>query len=404
MPDKNTSQALRIVHVITRLINGGADENTVISCNYAAASGHDVFLVHGADTRPEILAKVDQRVELVKVPTLVRPLAPVRDIRAFRLLLKTFRNLKPDIVHTHTSKAGILGRFAARLSKVPCIVHGVHIAPFVNVGIIQRSIYKIAEKAVAHITDAYISVSQGMRDAYLDAGIGDPHKHHVIASGFDLDAFRNAGYPEDWRELLGLTPEASRPPVLLMMAAFEPRKRHLEFLNVFQGVAEQFPDVRLVLAGDGNLREVIASEIARLGLERNVKISGFRKDPHRLIALADICVLTSLREGLPRVVMQYLAGGKPCIATNLPGLEEVLHQGINGIVVPSEDINAVADAVIELLENPKEHERLAWGAANTDLSNWDADLMCERIEAVYQRIIGESSIKYRNPAQQVNSP
>src|SRR4051812_43290589 len=115
----DAERPLRIAHVITRLINGGADENTVLSCNHAARAGHDVILVHGADSRPEILAKVDARVRIVALPSLVQPPAPLSDLKALRELIRTFRGRGLQVVHTHTSKAGILGRLAARATRVP---------------------------------------------------------------------------------------------------------------------------------------------------------------------------------------------------------------------------------------------------------------------------------------------
>ena len=180
---------LRIAHVITRLINGGADENTVISCNQAVSSGHYVVLVHGAQTRPEILATVDERVKIVELPSLVRPIAPLGDMKALGDLVRTFHRLRPDVVHTHTSKAGILGRLAARAASVPVVVHGVHIVPFVNVGQLETFAYLKAERAVQGLTHAFIDVSPGLRDLCVTAGVGAPDRHHVVESGFDLSRF-----------------------------------------------------------------------------------------------------------------------------------------------------------------------------------------------------------------------
>ncbi|CAN7706276.1 glycosyltransferase [Mesorhizobium amorphae] len=380
---------LRIVHVITRLINGGADENTVHACNWAAQGGHDVVLLHGETVQPKIMAKVDPRVKLIGVPGLTRSISPVSDVRALFALIRRFRALKADIVHTHTSKAGILGRFAAWAAGVPAIVHGVHIVPFVNVGVAERFTYLALEKLAAPVTNAFISVSAGIRDLCLSAGMGRPDKHYVVHSGFDLDRFRNAVPPDDWRELLRLTPDAPRPPVLLMMAAFEPRKRHREFLDVFEKVEVRLPDAVLVLAGDGPLRSAIESRAKCLGLERQVVFTGYRDDPERLIALADLCLLCSMREGLPRVVMQYLAGGKPCVACDLPGLREVLRPGINGVITPTHDLAAMADAIAALLEDRERLTCLAQGAAATDLSNWDARLMGKRIDAIYRKVLDQ---------------
>jgi glycosyltransferase involved in cell wall biosynthesis len=383
-----THQPLRIAHVITRLINGGADENTVISCNQALRSGHSVMLVHGAQTRQEILAAVDPRVEIVGLRSLIQPIAPLSDMRALGDLVRTFRRHRPDVVHTHTSKAGILGRLAARAARVPVLVHGVHIVPFVNVGRVERHVYLTAERAVEGMTHAFVDVSPALKDMCVKAGVGSPERHYVVPSGFDLALFRNATEPEDWRDLLRLDPDDPRPPIVVMLAVFEPRKRHLECLESFPRIVARFPETRFVLAGDGKLRGEIEARIRMLGLERNVVLTGFHPHPERLIALADVCVLTSAREGLPRVLMQYLAGRRPVIAADLPSMDDVLRDGVNGLVVGS-DLDGLADAVMALLGDSARRAGLARGAAATDLSDWDAALMGKRLDAVYADVLRE---------------
>jgi glycosyltransferase involved in cell wall biosynthesis len=383
---------LRIAHVITRLLNGGADENTVLSCNHAAREGHEVILVHGADTHAEIVAKVDPAVRTVALPSLVQPVVPGSDLRALGDLRRLFARLRPYVVHTHTSKAGILGRIAARATATPVIVHGVHIVPFWNVGEREALAYRNLERAAAGVTDAFVDVSSGMRDLCLEAGIGSPAQHHLIHSGFDLERFRGARPPEDWRELLGLGPDEERPPVLVMVAAFEARKRHAELLAQLPKIVERSPEVRLVLVGDGKLRAEVEAQVEAAGLGRNVIFAGFRPDPERLIALADLCVLASMREGLPRVLMQYLAAGRPVAAADLPGLHDVVVEGVNGTIAPADDLGALGDAIAALLADDERRERLAAGAAATDLSDWDAGRMGDRIEAVYREVI---ATKYR---------
>ncbi len=380
----NTRKRSRIAHIITRLINGGADGNTVYCCNAAARQGDEVVLLHGEVTQPEIIAKLDPRVRRIRVPGLVRALSPVSDIQALWHLTRTLRAFRPDIVHTHTSKGGIIGRVAARLAGVPVIVHGVHIVPFENAGRLQRLVYLAAERATAPITSAFIDVSAGMRDLCVAAGVGRPDQHYVVHSGFDLDRFCSARPPEDWRRLLRLEAHEARPPVLLMMAAFEPRKRHREFLEHFPKIAAEIPNVKLLLAGDGPLRPEIEDFINANNLDRQVILAGFRDDPERLIALADLCLLCSMREGLPRVVVQYLAGGKPCVAADLPGLDEVLRNGENGVVTPPNDLAALAEAAVVLLADRQKLAHLAAGAARTDLSAWDATAMCAEVAAIYE--------------------
>jgi glycosyltransferase involved in cell wall biosynthesis len=391
-----THQPLRIAHVITRLINGGADENTVISCNQAVRSGHSVMLVHGAQTRPEILAAVDARVEIVEVPSLVQPIAPLGDTRALIDLVQTFRHHRPDVVHTHTSKAGILGRLAARAARVPVLVHGVHIVPFANVGPLDRHAYLAAERAVQGMTHAFIDVSPAMRDLCVRAGVGSPERHYVVPSGFDLSLFRNATEPADWRDLLRLRPDDPRPPIVVMLAVFEPRKRHLECLERIPRIVARFPEARFVFAGDGKLRSDVEARIRTLGIERNVVLTGFYPHPEQLIALADVCLLASSREGLSRALMQYLAGSKPVVASDLPSIDDVLRHDVNGLVASSDDLDGLADAVIALLEDDAWRARLARGAARTELSEWGVARMGERIEAVYADVIRER-VRHRMP-------
>jgi glycosyltransferase involved in cell wall biosynthesis len=151
----------------------------------------------------------------------------------------------------------------------------------------------------------------------------------------------------------------------------------------------RFPRVRFVFAGDGALRDAIDARIKTLGIERNVVLTGFHPHPEQLIALADICLLASAREGLPRVLMQYLAGGKPVIATDLQCIDEVLRHDVNGFVARSDDLDGLADAVVALLDDPARRARLARGAATTELSEWDMARMGERLEAVYADVIRE---------------
>jgi glycosyltransferase involved in cell wall biosynthesis len=380
---------LRIAHVITRLINGGADENTVISCNQAVRCRHHVTLIHGGETRPEILTRVDEPVKTVELPSLVRPIAPLADVRAVCDLVRTFHSLKPDVVHTHTSKAGILGRVAARAASVPVVVHGVHIVPFVNVGRLEAFAYLRAERAVEGMTDAFVDVSAGVRDLCVKAGVGAATRHHVVESGFELSRFRAASPPVEWGDLLQIEPGDPRPPVVLMLAVFEARKRHTELLERIPRVVARFPRVRFIFAGDGPLRDAMEARVRTLGVERNVVFTGFYQHPEQLIALADICLIASVREGLPRVLMQYLAGGTPVVATDLPCIDDVLRPDVNGLVVGSDDLDGLADAVVALLEDPARRARLARGAAATELSEWDMSRMGERLEAIYAEVIRE---------------
>lgn len=380
-------ETLRIVHVITRLLRAGSEENVIATCLGQAEKGHEVTLVYGRDHDPGYETRLGDRIRMERIDSLVHPISPGADIRAVREMTRLFRRIAPDIVHTHQSKAGVVGRIAARLANVPHVVHGVHIAPFVNVGRAQRAAYIVVERMMARFTHAFISVSGGMRDAYLDAGIGPREAHHVVYSGMPLDTFIGAVPPDDWRALAGVEAVAPKPPILLMLAALEPRKRHRELIEVFDAVVKRFPEVRLLCAGEGPAREEVEMAIAAAGLQKNVCLLGFHTEPGRLVALADLCLLTSMREGLPRVVVQYMAGGKPTIVSRIPGIEEIAEHGVSGLITDPEDLSDTARAIIEVLSDDALRARLAAGAAATDVTPWQPHSLVEGTEQVYARLV-----------------
>ncbi|TPJ89789.1 glycosyltransferase family 4 protein [Mesorhizobium sp. B2-5-13] len=387
---------MKIVHVLTRLLRAGSEENTLACCLAQARHGHEVLLVHGQEYDPGLRASVAGAIRVVTLEKLINSISPSRDISAFGQLTRLIRDWQPDIVHTHQSKAGIVGRLAAKEANVRCIVHGVHILPFVHVGNAQRLMFLAAERLAAKVTRAFIDVSQAMRDICIANHLGSPDQHHVVHSGFDLTRFANAQWPQEPHLLLGTAAGEPKPPVILMLAALEPRKRHVEFIEAFGQVVDRIPNVRLILAGEGPTRSAVEAAIERSPFANNVRMIGYHCEPERLISLADVCVLTSMREGLPRVVMQYLAGGRASVVSHLPGVEEVVKHGVNGIVTPAEDVGAAAAAIADLLQNERYRAQLAASAKFTDLSSWGMDAMCDRVESIYQSVL-ESALSAARP-------
>ncbi|WDZ80824.1 glycosyltransferase (plasmid) [Ensifer adhaerens] len=385
---------MKIVHVLTRLYRAGSEENTLACCHAQVKHGHEVLLVHGNEYDPSLQASVAKTMRVVGLDALVHPISPSNDFAALRQLSRFFQELRPDVVHTHQSKAGIIGRLAARQANVSGIIHGVHIIPFVQVGSAQKMTFLAAERLTARYTRAFIDVSQSMRDICISHRIGNPAQHHVVHSGFDLARFSHAKWPKEAPRLLGIAPGEPKPPVVLMLAALEPRKRHIEFIEEFPQVVQRVPDVRLILAGEGSARPDIEAAIARSPVAKSIHLIGYHSEPEQLISLADVCVLTSMREGLPRVVMQYLAGGRPCVVSELPGLGEVVKHGVNGVVTPAGDVGAAAAAVADLLQYKPLRAHLAEGARRTDLTSWGIEAMCDSVETVYQSVLA-TPLKHR---------
>ena len=377
---------MRIVHILTRLLRAGSEENTLLTSAGQVARGHEVILLHGRDVMPENAKRYAPGAELVAAPNLVRSLNPVRDIAAFREIRRILIATRPDVVHTHQSKAGIIGRLAAASAKVPLIVHGVHILPFLGVGPVEKAAYLWSERGVARLTHGFIHVSEGMRRACLDHRVGTGLPHHVVPSGFDLTRFAAAEPAADLSALFRRRGDDAPPFVIAMLAALEPRKRHLDLLRQCAGFLQQFPQVRLVLAGEGHLRPEIEAAIAALDLQRQVVLLGFRDDPESIIAAADVCIHCAEREGLPRTVIQYLAVGRPVVMFDLPGIEDLVTDGVNGFVVPQGDWTGLFARLAALIASPEKREEIARAARATNLRRWDAKFMAERTLAIYESL------------------
>jgi len=371
----------KIVHVITRFIDGGADENTLLTCNHQARAGDAVWLVHGAAVSRRMLDQLDPAVGALRLPSLVREISPLKDLAALVRLARLFRRIRPDVVHTHTSKAGIVGRLASLAVPRARVFHGVHILPFVAAPAPVRLVYIALERLAALRTRAFIDVSPEMRALCLKYRIGRPERHFVVPSGMEIARFRAAVPAPDLAALRArLGPRAVLAGYL---AALEPRKRHRALIEALAPVLAAEPDVHLALAGDGHERPAVEALVAERGLGTRVHVLGFRDDPERVIAACDFCLFASLREGLPRAVVQYAAAGKATLATSLPGIEIVLRDGENGYVVAPDDMAGLARRFAELARDAATRKAMAAASATLDLSDWEAAAMARRIEAIY---------------------
>lgn len=379
---------LVIAHVQTRMNrSGGAEENTWASCVHQAQSGHIVHLFCGRSSDVEEYAGRDTPVRVHLVGDLVREVSAKNDVAAYRRLSALFNEVQADVVHTHTSKAGIVGRLAASHAKVPAIVHGVHILPFSNVGLAEKLVYLTAEHIAAPMTDHFIHVSHGTRRAYGLARLGGNRLHSVVRSGMDIEKFQTATWPEDWRELLGVGGDADKPRTILMMAVLEARKRQAEFITGFAQMTRPGENIRLLLAGDGPDSDKLAGLIQSLGVGDRVKLIGHRSDPERLVALADLSTLASLREGLPRTIVQSLAGGKPAVVSPLRGIEEIIDSGRNGLVVRSNDAASVAREAVALVRDTALLKAMTAAAATAPVEAWKFASMFAQLDEAYRETL-----------------
>lgn len=377
-----------VVHILTRWMLAGSEENTLETCIGQVEAGYKVTILYGQDSDPRMLKRIDPRITVVCEPSLVHPIHPVQDVRAVFRIKHQLQQWGATIVHTHQSKAGIIGRVAARLAGTPCVIHGVHIVPFQNAGRFASAFYSAVERMLARYTDCFIHVSAGVRQMYLDQRIGPGKRHEVIYSGMPLDRFMAPQAPTDWRTLLRVDEDAPKPPVVVMLAALEPRKRHIELIESFAAVAEAVPGARLLMAGGGDdsYGPVVQQAIAASKHSSQINFVGHRTDPWSIIALADVCVLCSVREGLPRVVVQYITAGRPAVVSHLDGIDEIVKHGKNGVITPGDDVSALCSTLVDILKNRTELQRLSEGAANTDTSPWTIAAMRNRSNQVYAEL------------------
>lgn len=377
-----------VCHVITRMIRGGADENTLLSCNAQVAAGQRVHLIYGAEYDREFLATLDPKVIRHCVKSMRRAIHPALDFLGLFEIGRIIKAIRPDVVHTHTSKAGVLGRVAAWRAEVPIIVHGVHIIPFLSVGHAQRVLYRWIERRLVHITTAFVDVSQGMRDSCIAEEIGREDQHYVVASGMDLSKFMlSAEEPVGWAEVLASHKvRVENPLFLLLVSRLEPRKRQADFLNVFAKVVQRVPQAVLILAGEGPDDRRIRNRIHELALAENVIWTGFRVDVDRLMKIASIGIISSVREGLPRVAVQYVAAGLPVVATALPGIEQVVRPGENGILVDAGDLTAMEEPLVRLLRDEGLRKSMSARSRGLDLREWSTETMCTRLDEIYRHL------------------
>ncbi len=322
---------MHIVHVITRFIRGGADENTLLTCNGQAEAGHKVTLICGAAFDPTMQAELHSDIAFIIEENLVRPIHPLKDARCYLNLKKLLKKLQPDVVHTHESKAGIIGRLAAKHADVPKIVHGVHILAFMDTDIVKATLFKFLERYVGRFTDAFVHVSPAMQAACKKNNIGNNSQHVVVPSGMKLERYETAK-PIDLAKRLKLPEDSTHYKALLMSGTLEKRKRVAEFVAAFAEVKQAVPEAILLVGGDGAERKNIELIIQQKNLQDSVFLLGYTTELPGWIAATTLCVHMATHEGLPRVIIQYLAAGKPVVATQLDGLDSILTDGKNGFI------------------------------------------------------------------------
>jgi glycosyltransferase involved in cell wall biosynthesis len=383
---------MKIVHIITRLIIGGAQENTLLSCEGQHRLGHDVTLITGPAIGPEgslmdRASSCGYRVEVID--EMRRAILPMRDYRSYRVLVKRLRDLRPDVVHTHSSKAGIIGRWAAHAvrdaASKPMIVHTIHGLAFTaSTHPLINHMYKSLESWTAPITDKIVCVADAMRDQSLAGGVGKPGQYVTVYSGMETAPFLNPPMSREViRRQLGLREDHIAVGTIARLFHL---KGHDDLLDLAPGLCSRFPQLRFMWVGDGLLRSAFEKRIAEMGLQDRFILTGL-VPPARIPELAnamDILVHPSRREGLARALPQGGLCGCPCVTYDIDGAKEGVLSGQTGFVIPPFDKAMFGEAIAQLMGD--ESLRRSMGSAGREfaLKRFDAGVMVQALEKVYQ--------------------
>jgi glycosyltransferase involved in cell wall biosynthesis len=382
---------MRVTHVITRLIVGGAQENTLASVTgLRRIPGLDVNLISGPATGPEGSLEplcAGQPGMLMLLPELVRPVHPWKDGLAFRKMAGMFRRTSPDIVHTHSGKAGILGRWAASRAGVRTIIHTVHGPSFGDFqGAFANGLFRFAERSSAKITTHFVVVADAMKVQYLAAGIGTPAQYTRIFSGIDLDPFLAATNDLELRARFGLEPD---DVVIGKIARLFKLKGHDDLFAIAPSLLQECPRVKFLLVGDGVWRQRFEAKAEALRLRKHFVFTGL-VPPERvpaLVGIMDVLVHLSSREGLARALPQAMAAGRPVVAYDCDGAREVCLDNSTGFLVALGDLGCLRQRLVELAQNPALRERLGGQGQEFVRGRFPVQRMVDDLHKLYLRLI-----------------
>jgi glycosyltransferase involved in cell wall biosynthesis len=384
---------MRICHVITRLIVGGAQENTLLTCEGLYQRKYEVLLIAGPQTGPE--GSLHERArrggyELQVEPHLVRQISPYHDARALLALKRRFRRWQPEIVHTHSSKAGILARRAADAAGVPLVAHTVHGMSFnrTQPRWLQH-FYRMLERGCARRSRLILCVAQAMRDQCLAAGIGTPQSLHVVYSGIETEQFDPAALDaEATRRSWGFPADSV---VAITVARLFVNKGYEQLIPAMHQAAAKCPQIRFVWVGGGPHRDAYLRQLQRLGLRNKVHLTGLVSPAEigSLLAGADMLVHASQWEGLPRAAVQALLVQRPVISFDIDGSPEVVLPRETGLLVPLNDVRELAQAMVMLAGDADLRAAMGRRGRQMCLERFDHRRMVEHIEALYEAAMSQ---------------
>ncbi len=392
---------MKIVHIITRLILGGAQENTLITCKLLAERGHDVTLITGPAIGPEgelFNQTKNEKYNVIVVPKMIRAICPLYDTISYFQIKRLLGRLKPDIVHTHSAKAGILGRFAAHRLKgkwqenIPAVVHTIHglaFHPYQNRWL--NKFYIAVEKSAAKRTEFFISVADAMTEQTLTAGIGEKEKYVTAYSAIEEDDFLKP-IPQEERKSFRLKYGIPEDTIILVtIARLFMLKGHKYIIESARQLSKQFENAVWLFVGDGNLADHFKEQVRQFDLDEKIKFTGLLPPSQIPLAIqsSDILVHCSLREGLARTLPQAMLCGKPAISFDVDGAKEVVNEDTGRLIEPK-SVEQLTTACAELVKDKDLRDKLGRTGRESVKEKFAPETMVDTIEAVYRKLLTNS--------------
>jgi glycosyltransferase involved in cell wall biosynthesis len=395
---------MKIVHIITRLILGGAQENTLITCRLLAERGHDVTLITGPALGPEgALFEQTKNAEYktIVVDKMRRPIKPIYDAVCYFQIKKILAEIKPDIVHTHSAKAGIVGRYAGynlkgKISKEkkPYVVHTIHglaFHPYLNP--VLNKFYIAVENATAKKTDVFITVADAMTEKALAVGMGKADMYTTAYSAIEEDGFLEK--PEelkigDFRRRFGISDQAT---VIVSVARLAELKGHEYIIESARRISPKYDNCVWLFVGDGNLAHKIKEKIQLYNLGYKFKFTGLLPPEQIPLAIhaSDILVHCSLREGLARVLPQAMLCAKPVVSFDIDGAKEVVNE-TTGFLIEPKDVDALTEACEKLIKDSELRQTLGEAGRKSVIEKFAPNTMVDTIETVYNRLLEQNTL------------
>lgn len=398
-------ERVKVLHLITHLGFGGALDNTLLTVKGHSRDRYEVHLAAGAIEPGEDYADWSARAQgyadaLFIFPSLGRSVQLLRDIRALHQLTDFMREQNYQIVHTHTTKAGILGRIAARRARVPVVIHTFHAFAWQvayafhssgwrnHLSSVKERLYVAVERYAASLSDVLITVAELNKREAIERKIAPPEKFTNIYSGVDLERF--VACAPDRNQLcqrLGL--DADRP-IVGMVGRLSTQKAPLDLVKAAKMALRHKPQVQFILVGNGPLAQEVRKAI---GSEQRIKVLGFVDDVPQILSILDVFALSSLWEGLGRALTEAMIMSVPVAATSVGGVPELVIDKETGLLSPPENVAQLAENIVWLLDHPEEARRLSARARERVVPAFSVQRMIEQIEALYERLLVEKGIQ-----------